>query len=657
VVWDRGNHAGFRLHIDGLGELQVVRFSGTEGVSSLFELRVEVAGEYEATRLMLGREATLTIDGAHSSRHIHGVVCQAEYIGDSRRLALHELLIVPWIWRLQQRVDARIFQNCTTPEILARILDSAGLARRAYRIALGETYAPRDYCVQYGESDLDFFHRLCEAEGIVYYFDHEPTQHVLVLTDRRKCGAPPEGAVDLRWDPLGGGATTDEHVTRFRHSEAVRPERVTLRDHNLHSPATALTAHDGAGREREVYEYPGGYQQTGRATHQGGSMARLRLEALRASASRGFGTSDSPRLVPGYAFQLAGHRWPDLDGEYQVLRVSHRGEQPQVLAEATAEEFHYSNEFECTPVDVPFRAPRVTPRPVVRGVQTATVVGPASEEIAVDEHGRVKVQFHWDRRDAHDETSSCWVRVSQAWAGDGYGSVFLPRIGHEVIVDFIEGDPDRPIITGRIYTGSNRPPHDVVQDKSRSTIKTETTPGGGGFNELRFEDARGREELYLHAQRDMNTEVLHDQSLIVGNDRTRTVGRDERATIERDVARTVGGSHTEDIAGRLDLSVGADRSERVGAGMTLQVAENLGETAGQNIILEAGKHLIVRTGESVSVSAGRSAQIVVASRMTIQCGATTIDIDAAGAVKISSTTLDVQASGAVKISGATLKFN
>jgi len=650
----------FDLSVEGCREeLRVVRLHGHEAISSLFEFRVEVASEELSVSALIGQPARLTLEGPEGARHVVGFVCQAEYIGDSRRYALHELTIVPWIWRLQQRAGCRIFQQLSTPEILVAVLSAAGLRKSAFRLDLHASYAPRDYCTQYGETDLDFIHRLMESDGITYYHEHDREAAVLVLSDRGDCLPPPAGEVELRWAPPQGIVHAGEHVTRLRLGELMRPERVSLGDMNLHSPDTPLAVSEGSGDEREIYEYPGGYQQAGKGgPERGGQQARLRLEALQATRRRGFGTSDSPRLVAGNAFKLAGHPRAGVDGEYRLVSVTHRGEQPQALDEDAAGEFHYSNDFECMASELPYRAPRVTPRPTMRGLQTATVVGPAGEEVHVDEHGRVKIQFHWDREGARDERSSCWVRVGQMWAGDGFGALFLPRVGHEVLVDFIEGDPDRPLITGRIYTGFNRPPYPLPDEKTKSTIKSDTSPGGGGANELRFEDARGNEELYLHAQRDLTIAVEHDkrqtigrdESLTVAHDRVKLVEHDEREEIKHDRSIKVGNAHSEDIGADMQLTVGANLSATVRGGQSVSVRENLTESAGQNIVLQAGKHFTVTTGENVNISSGKSTRVVVGDKLMIACGAATVTIQSSGAVTI-------QTGGAVTIKGSSIKLN
>lgn len=652
----------FTLAVDGCSEeILVVSFDGREAISSLYELRVEfAAGDELAIADLVGKSARLTIHNHGDERHLYGYVCQADYVGDSRRHALYELTIAPWIWRLQQRAGSRIFQQKSTIAIIREVLDDSGLEPKHLRLELVGDYAPRDYCTQYGETDLDFISRLMEADGLYYYFIHGEDQCVLVISDSAQCPAGAEVPFVNPAYQLFKAAS----VTHLRLGQLMRPTQVALRDTNLHTPAT-LDARAGADSAREIYEYPGSYQEAGTGgPERGGQQAKLRLQALQASARRGFGASNTAALRPGFDFTLSGHPRAGIDGKYRVLRVTHRGEQPQVLDERTDKDPAYSNDFECMDVKTPYRAPRLTPRPSVRGLQTATVVGPEGEEVHVDEHGRVKVKFHWDREAATDETSSCWVRVSQLWAGNGFGAMFLPRIGQEVIVDFIEGDPDRPLITGRIYNGANKPPYPLPDEKTKSTIKSDSSPGGGGSNELRFEDMKGSEEVYLHAQRDLKTEVEHDRgatvrhddALTVTNDRKQRVEHDETEEIGNDRTTRVGNSHTEDIGADLTLTVGGNLSESVRGSKSVQTQGNLTEASSQNITLQAGKHLNVTTSANVNVSAGVTTKIVANKDIALTCGATTITVTPEG-VTIKAAGMVTVEGPMVSVKGSLIKLN
>ncbi len=550
-----GNSPLFTLQTPSGEELRVVRFFGREGLSSLFEFNLELAGGEVDLAAMVDTPAVLKIDGIDAPRYVSGIFAAFEYVGQSRHLQLYEAQLVPWIWRLQYRQDCRIFQDKTTPDILKEVLTGAGLSSEGFCFDLIGAYAPRNYCVQYRESDLSFISRLMEDSGIYYYFEHSADKHVLVMADHPGAHRSIPGTPALWFSPPGGMVAEREHVQQFRFGERVRPGKVSMRDFNMHQPGAKMEAADAAKvrPDLEVYSYPGRYQDPGQgAPHHGQSLAKLRLEALQAHRRTGAGSSDCPRITAGHTMSLLGHPRPDLDAEYRILHVSHAGNQPQVLDQDASGEFSYSNEFGVSEKSQPFRAEQTTPRPTMRGLQSATVVGPGGEEVHTDKHGRVKVQFHWDRKDLHDETSSCWVRVSQLWAGNGWGTMFLPRIGHEVLVDFIEGDPDRPVITGRMYHGNNKMPYPDPGDNTKTTIKSDSTIGGGGYNELRFEDKKGQEEVFLHAQKDWNTFILNSMTETVGGSRTSSVGGGETVS--------VGGARTVNVATSDATTVGAEHT-------------------------------------------------------------------------------------------------
>jgi len=523
-----GNRSAFTFEVEGYeGPLRVVRFAGDEGLSRIFEFQIEVASDGAELDDYVGKTGVLTIEGIDEPRHVHGFIRHAEYVGESRNYLLHELVLVPQIWRLQNRQDCRIFQEMRTPDIIQQVLVEAGVPTDKFRFDLSGTYAPRNYCVQYRESDLDFISRLLEEDGIFYFFEHTPDKHVLVMAD--KPGAHPAipGNPVLWFNPPGGFVNDREHVDAFRFGQSVRPGRVSLRDFYFPKPDAKMEVNEASDRdpELEVYDYPGEYRDPERgAPDRGATIARTRLEALQVPRRLGNGNSDCMRLVAGHTFTLQAHPANEFNRAYKLVRVVHHAAQPQVLDEDASGEFSYHNEFVCMESSVPFRPARVTPRPFVRGIQSATVVGPQGEEIHTDEQGRVKVQFHWDRRGAHDEHSSCWIRVSQLWAGPGWGAMFLPRIGHEVLVDFIEGDPDRPIVTGRVYHGLNDTPYRLPQEKTKSTIKSDSSLGGGGFNEFRYEDRKGDEQVFLHAERNLDIWVKNDRMEAIRHDRHLIVG-------------------------------------------------------------------------------------------------------------------------------------
>lgn len=571
-----GNQSLFEFEIDGVDGLsRVVRFSGHEGISSLFEFHVELAGPDIDLREIIGKTACLTIDGVDQPRHVHGIISHVEYGGHSRRYTLYELTLVPPLWRLLHRVDCRVFQHETTEQVLTKVFKEAGLDPKSFRFDLKSGYGARNYCIQYRESDFAFVSRLMEEDGIFYFFEHTEEGTTLIIADH------PGAHKSIPGNPLvmfneGSQVRGQEHVTHIRLSESIRPGKISLRDFNFHKPEQEMEVNADAENDvdLEVYDYPGEFQDpAGESPHQGKSMAKIRLEAHQAGKRQASGGSDCMRLMPGYTFALAGHGRAEVNGEYLLTRVMHHGSQPQVLDEDGQGAFHYGNDFACIPKDTPYRPPRHTPRPVVRGIQSATVVGAGSEEVHTDEHGRVMVQFHWDRKGEHNEKSSCWVRVSQLWAGNGWGAMFIPRVGHEVLVDFIEGDPDRPIITGRVYHAKNALPYPLPDEKTKTTIKSNSSLGGGGFNELRFEDKKGSEEVFLHAQKDWNTTILNNHTESVGANRSSTIGSNESITVGASRTSTISASETINVGAGRTLSVGANDATSVGGVHTVSIVQ------------------------------------------------------------------------------------
>jgi type VI secretion system secreted protein VgrG len=556
----------------------------------------------------------LTILGVHEDetpRWVHGVVHSASQGRQDDLVGLYHVRVVPQLWPLVHRQDCRIFQETSTSSIVEDVLKSAGIPGSGFRFALAQPAPPRGYCVQYRETDWDFVRRLLAEDGYYHYFEHSASGHVLVIGDGTAAYGTIDGDAVVPYNDVEGAADRDV-VRRFRLTQQVTPGKFTVRDFNFATPDDTLEGQATAGAgDLEVYEFPGGYDAAAAARR----SARLRLQAFQALQLRGEGESDCPRLVPGHTFELSsssGALRDDVQRRYLVLSVRHHGGQPQVLGVGgTGQDSQYGNSFECIPADVPYRPAEWPRRPEMRGVQTAIVVGPAGEEVHTDEHGRVKVQFHWDRRGKRDENSSCWVRVSQMWAGQGWGSMWIPRIGHEVIVDFIEGDADRPIITGRVYHGNNPPPYPLPDRKTTSTIKSDSSPGGGGSNELRFEDQKGSEELFIHAQKDWtigvendkNETVGHDETLSVAHDRTKSVGNDQRESVGVDKSIRVGANHSEQIGGNMSIAVGADLGQQVGANATFSVGASRSETVAiaSDETIGAAKTLTIGAAYQVTV--------------------------------------------------------
>ncbi|MCI0460379.1 MAG: type VI secretion system tip protein VgrG [Gemmataceae bacterium] len=528
----------------GKDVLLLSSFTGQEEMSRLFHFQLVMLSEKDslAAKDIVGKEVGWTVGRADKEpRHFHGVVSRfsaGRMYG--RTLREYRAEVVPWLWFLTRTADCRIFQNKTAPQIVEQIFKDLGFS--AFKTDLKGTYVKRDYCVQYRETDFDFVSRLMEQEGMFYYFLHEKGKHTLIVADHKNAY---KDCADKKV-VHSPGTTLPGHVTVWDHQYEFRPGQYAQTDYNFETPSTSLmtttkTVVKLPGNDKyEIYDYPGVYLKKA----DGDALTKVYMEEQEAAYDVVNAEGTSSTFSPGGKFTLDKHECtPEQGKEYVVTSVRHSARTTGYIA-GDSEGEDYRNVFTCVPSAVTFRPARTTPRPVVQGPQTAAVVGPKGEEIYTDKYGRVKVQFHWDREGKKDENSSCWIRVSQGWAGKNWGAVFLPRIGQEVIVDFLEGDPDRPIITGRVYNAEQMPPYELPANQTQSVIKSRSSKGGGtaDFNELRLEDKKGSEDIYFHAQKDFHRVVENDDDLKVGRDqtieiknhRTETVKEgNEKVTIEK----------------------------------------------------------------------------------------------------------------------------
>jgi type VI secretion system secreted protein VgrG len=632
--------ARFTLEIAGVaGVLHVVGFEGTEQLSQPYGFTLELAAEDPeiAFDQVINQPAHLTLYGRDEPRQVHAFVSRFEQGDQGDRYTSYYATLVPRIWYLNHRHNCRIFQNLDVQQIVEQVLQDAGFTGEDYRFALQQSYPVRTYCVQYRESELNFISRLLEEEGISYFFEHSENNHVLVMCDGASAYAPIPGIPRVIFHRATGAAPDEEHIYQYRYSEAVRPGTVTFRDYNFKKPA--LNLQSGAGAEwdphLEVYDYPGNYDDP----NLGQTRAQVRLEGLQSLRQLGRGEGDSVRFQPGFKFTLASHTREAFNQKYLLTRVKQVGRQPQVLGEsASSEGSSYHNEFVCIPAEVPYRPPHQAKKPRVEGTQTAIVVGPAEEEIYTDEHGRVKVSFHWDRAGQADENSSCWIRISNGWAGAGWGAMYLPRIGQEVIVDFLEGDPDRPIITGRVYHGTNRPPYKLPDEKTKSTLKSNSSKGGDGFNEIRFEDKKGEEQIFVHGEKDQDIRIKNDRFEWIGHDRHLVVKNDKFEHVENNSHRLIDADCQTQIKGDDHLTVNGKQA--------ITITESYSLTVGNNVIeIFKGNHN-EETKESFFLKANGTI-IEATTGITLKCGGSNVVIDPSGVtVKGSLVTVD---GSAVKI--------
>jgi type VI secretion system secreted protein VgrG len=551
-------------------DLEVLGFSGMEGISELFHFQVELVSKSRDISFdkLVGKPATVTIVApSQLKRYVSGVVSRFELVRIMPNKAVYHAHLSPPQIRLTLRRKLRIFQDMTTKDIVSQVLTEGGVTSFEWK---GCAYEPRNYCVQYRETDMDFIARLLEEDGIAYHFEHSPGDCKTVFTDTNAAFQPIIGNPKVIYNPITSMVADQEYVSDFSFGQQLRSGKVQLRDYEFKvpgKPGGTIVEQSATGKESalELYDAPGehvGPPGVGFDNPLAKRLVNIRLQEAETEYQLGYGGSDCSRMTAGYRFTLGGgndserHPRKDLNQEYLLTRVSHNGSQPAVLEqEGSHEHATYGCSLVVIPFKVPFRPPRVTPRPIAHGNHTATVVGPAGEEIYVDKFSRVKVAFHWDRLAPYDETSSCWIRVSQHWAGLSYGAMFIPRIGQEVLVSFIEGDPDRPIVTGRVYNAKQLVPYELPKNKTMSTIKSATSPGGKGFNELRYEDKAGKEEIFIHAQKDYNIVVENDRTSLIKHDRKEEVKNDQEVHVTKKSTHTATEIYVE-AKSKITLKVG-----------------------------------------------------------------------------------------------------
>lgn len=558
---------------------------------------------------MLGGMVSVEGESGDNKRYFNGYVSRFRMSRIEKHLAYYEAEISPWLWFLGNTTDCRIFQNMTAVEIIEDIFSKYGIAKFEKR--LQASYPPREYCVQYDESDLDFVQRLMEHEGIFYFFEHADGEHTLVLVDAMSKIKTAAGYETAQFHHGGAMTRRDrEYVTQWAPGSAVMPGAYVHTDYDFKKPGADLMAqsNEAFGHKEasgEHYHQPGAHLDVGR----GDSIAAIRREELQAPHNRILAHGTLRGLFSGCKFKLAEHPRDDQNDEYLVISAEYRLFDPSYETGVNRDGDNFQLIMEVAPTKVPYRPPRITRKVIMRGPQTATVVGPSGEEIFTDEYARVKVQFHWDREGKRDQNSSCFVRVSQTWAGSNWGFIQIPRIGQEVIVDFIEGDPDRPIITGRVYNASQMPPYGLPGEATKSGWKSDSSKGGGGYNELMFEDKAGSELVNFQAQK--------DHTLLIKHDRTKLVQHDQSDRIDHDAKHSVGHN--------LDEDVGNHKTVKVGVNQTTNIGNHDTETVGVNRSLTVGSNETISIGSNSTETIGLNHTQTVAALQTITVGAARVD--------------------------------
>ena len=549
------------------------------------------------------------------NRYFNGFVSQFSQAGMHGNLFVYRATLRPWFWFLTRTADCRIFQNKTVPDIIKEVFRDEGFSD--FEDSLSGTYREWDYCVQYRETDFNFISRLMEQEGMYYFFKHEDGKHTLVLSDSISAHETVPGYEEVPFYPPEQSERRErDHISDWSLNQIVQPGAYALNDYDFKKPKANLEVKSTVSRDHdqsefEIYDYPGEYKESG----DGDGYVRARIEELQSQHEEVQGAGNVAGLMTGCLFKLVNYPRDDQNREYLITSASYNlGPQEYESDVAKGSDSIFSCSISAIDKQQAFRAPRITPKPSVQGPQTATVVGKDGEEIWTDKYGRVKVQFHWDRYGEENENSSCWVRVSHPWAGKNWGAVAIPRIGQEVIVSFIEGDPDQPIITGRVYNDDNMHPYELPANATQSGIKTRSSKEGtpDNFNEIRFEDKKGEEEVYIHAEKDQNNVVENDETTSVGNDRSETVGNDETISI--------GNNRTEDVGKNESITIGENRTESVGKNESISIGENRTEDVGKNESISIGENRTVDVGKNESISIGDSQTISIAKDQSEDIG-------------------------------------
>jgi len=616
-----------------LGEdvLLLAAFSGHEAISRLFSFQLDLVSEKGPIDFaqIIGKKVTIRVTQSDKTeRYFNGIVSHFAQSGSDSRFTRYQMQMVPWTWLLTRYADCKIFHNKTVQEILEQVFKDRGLTD--YTIKLNGSYSPIEYCVQYRETDFNFISRLMEQNGIFYFFQHQEESHTMVIADSPSAHEPCPGQESAGYNLVRGGIDEEDVIHSWSLEQELRSGKYTLTDYNFKTPSANLVATEpsvievGGNSGFELFDYPGEYATRGDGT----AFAKIRMQEEEASHLVANGSSVCRAFTSGYKFALKDHNQGSMNVSYVLTEVEHSASVADTYAMNSGSGGEsYSNDFTCIPETVPFRPARLTPKPFVQGPQTAVVVGTSDasdgggsgEEIWVDKYGRVIVLFPWDRINKY----SCWVRVSQDWAGQGWGGITIPRVGQEVLVSFLEGDPDRPIITGRVYNADQTVPYTLPDYQTRSTFRTRSSKGGGAdnYNELRFEDKKGDEQVFLRGEKDFDTRMKNDIREWAGNNRSLIVTQDQM----------------EKAGGDLHSQVTGNVNQKVGQNLSLQVGQNLYEKSGMNFAHEAGQVIHLKAGMTVVLEAG--------VELTLKVGGNFIDINPAG-VTIVGTMVMINSGGA-----------
>ena len=669
-----------------LGEDAVVleSMTGHEHLSEPFEFKVSLLSTDRNIKgeALLGENVTIRLRShdPDTPRYFNGFVTSFSQLPHkSIDLARYQIIVHPWLWFLTRTSDCRIFQEMTVPDIIKEVFRDHGFSDFEERVE--GTPRTWEYCVQYRETDFNFVSRLMEQEGIYYYFLHEDGLHKMILSNHRSShDAFKHYETIPYYIPDPGAQRERDHINQWVLTQQVRSGKCAINSFDFKSPKKSLSANGSTirkhkGAEYEIYDYPGDYSERA----DGQNYVDLRMEELASGFEIIEGAGDARGMLSGATFSLSEFPRPDQNREYLILGVEHTLQLHDYASGEGSAETQYECAFKVIDATQPYRAPLSTPKPEIRGPQTAIVVGPAGEEITTDEYGRVKVKFHWDRYAKADESASCWIRVSQAVAGQNWGSIILPRHGQEVLVEFLEGDPDMPIITGRVYNGDNKPPYTLPDKKTISTLKSNSSKGGGGFNEIRLDDTKGEEQIFVHGEKNHDVRVKNNRFEWIGNDRHLKIKNDKFEEVENNRNEIVAVDHKEEIGKDRHLKVKGKEAKAVDKTLSLTVTDDVAEVFKKNHSHEVSKDLYIKAtnicieaSSNITIKVGQSSIAINNSGVKIANSSGTIELDAMNVkqnasigweskggvtAKLEGTMSEVKGSGMLTLQGGLVKIN
>lgn len=589
---------------------------GGEELGRLFNYELQLHSLDNAIDLnqLLGKPmcVSLQLDGG-GERYFHGIVARCSQNVDQGQFASYQATLRPWFWLLTRTSDCRIFQNLTIPQIIKQVFRDLGFSD--FEDALSRSYREWEYCVQYRETSFDFVSRLMEQEGIYYFFRHEQGRHVLVLADAYGAHTKAPGYSSVPYYPKNEQQRERDHIHDWHLAQEVQPGSLELNDYDFQRPSARIDVRSAMPRphaagDYPLYDYPGAYVQSQDGEH----YARTRIEALQTQHEQVELAGNARGLGSGHLFSLTGFSRQDQNREYLIVGARYYISQESGETSGGAPSAQFESSLTCIDAQQSYRPLPITHRPIVKGPQTALVVGPKGEEIWTDQFGRVKVHFYWDRHDQSNENSSCWIRVSQAWAGKNWGSVQIPRIGQEVIVSFLEGDPDRPIVTGRVYNAEQTVPYALPANATQSGTKSRSSKGGtpANFNEIRMEDKKGAEQLYIHAERNQDIVVEVDESHSVGHDRNKSIGHNETVRIGEDRLRAVQRNDA--------LLVGGTKSDSISTQYLVEAGSQIRLVCGKSVLEFNASGEINISGTAFNIYASGNGNIDTGGRLDLNSG-------------------------------------